>query len=195
MPSYTHAETLAALCVYEYWLACESRACNEEGACDEDVPGIDQWNNLVAYRENQGSFELRDRAIEMAIRIEDAFSRASTAIGNDWNDGHAFDFELVPLACDMITWTQDACLMPMPDQIVEMWAAHAARWQRADWMRMARARAAAHYADDGTVFEQDWLDRYYDGLTPAEKAAPVTATEAVYAYAEKYGLTRTSKGY
>jgi hypothetical protein len=184
MPSYTHAETLAALCVYEYWIECE----NDAG--DGPDPDDAQRRGLVAYRENQGSFELRDRAIEMAIRIEDAFSRASTAIGTDWNDGHAFDFELVPLACDMITWTKDACLMPMPDQIVEMWAAHAARWRRADWMRMARAQAAAHYADDGTVFEQDWLDAYYDGLTPAEKAAPVTATEAVYAYAEKYDLTR-----
>jgi hypothetical protein len=179
---YTEAQAQAACIVMEHWIDCSYKARKAtKYATDEEGRALND------YWDNNGVYEMRSRAIEFGVLCEDTFVMACERLGEGWSDNQAFDFDLVPIACGLIAWTDSSCTMPESEQIIEAWQRD---WTRQNWMRQARAYAAAHYADDGTVFEQDWLDAYYDGLTAAEKAAPVTATEAVYAYAEKYDLTR-----
>lgn len=183
---YTHAQTVAALCVMEHFIDCES---------DAKITTDEQCKALASYRANHGVYELRDRAIEMGVLIEEAFDQAMQALGVDWNEGHAYDWELVPKACRLICWSASACAMPSVEQLVELFKQLAETWKREDWMRHARSYAKEWFADDGSVVEQEWLDRCYTSLPPEEKAFLDSARYAVDEYAEKYGLAKASKGW
>lgn len=92
-PRYTGDQLYAALCVWEHMI---------------DQIYRPQDNAYAKYRHAHGIAELRDAAITIGIFCDDVYRR----IPADVRDGYCFDWEVVPLIFESLTWPDRGFALP-----------------------------------------------------------------------------------
>lgn len=100
----THSVAQTALAIMEHFESCYHLSQFKKGLVDDNTRRTGEAND--EYRTNlHGSFEFRDRVIELAKTIEDFFEpNQDEEIDKlrDATDMHAWDFEIVPAIVDEI---------------------------------------------------------------------------------------------
>jgi hypothetical protein len=138
-----------ALCDFEH-SSGHRKGFREAGGCPENDPAADLGDLLGELRSEQGSFDIRQRVLDMVATVDAAWDRANA---DDACDGHiCFDFEFCPEAIRLhfqlgltgedledalVNWGRDAI-----DAQEARWAAQKAKEDRAGAIAKAQAGLA-----------------------------------------------------
>lgn len=180
MKTATYDETTVdtILCVWDAML--DERTHNNEAS-----PPSEWHKHFNKLWDDYGTASMRGEARSIGEWCEQVFD---AYLGDNEYEGPPWDFEIVPALLRLVDFSDDKVTIPSVESgsvvvhnIVEIEkAAHA----KAHWTMRAREIARVEYADDGSIFDADQLERL--------REQDMSPREAVEHVANKYDLIRVT---
>lgn len=141
---------------------------------------------LNSYWDNHGIAQMRIVASEIGEQFEQVWNRLKAEWPDDEYDSPAWDIVVVPQLLRHVQFDAQRYVIPTVIQLKQAartiyeneWNA----WDKRTWHSTMRAYAKVTYADDGSVFDEEQMERLrQSGMKPEE---------AVLHIGEKYDLLR-----